>query len=37
LLVFANVDFDGVGKAGWSEKAVAAKLEADIKNGAQGT
>lgn len=33
--VFANVDFDGVGKAGWSEKAVA-QLEADIKNGAKG-
>jgi predicted TIM-barrel fold metal-dependent hydrolase len=33
--VFANVDFDGVGKPGWSEKAVA-QLEADIKNGAKG-
>lgn len=33
--VFANVDFDGVGTPGWSEKAVA-QLEADIKNGAKG-
>jgi predicted TIM-barrel fold metal-dependent hydrolase len=33
--VFANVDFDGVGKPGWSEKAVA-QLEADINNGAKG-
>lgn len=33
--VFANVDFDGVGKPGWSEKAVA-QLEADIMNGAKG-
>ena len=29
------MDFDGVGKPGWSEKAVA-QLEADIKNGAKG-
>ncbi|MCK0145837.1 amidohydrolase [Arenibacter sp. F26102] len=33
--VFANVDFDGVGKPDWAEKAVA-QLEADIKNGAKG-
>ena len=33
--VFANVDFDGVGTPGWSQKAVA-QLEADIKNGAKG-
>ena len=33
--VFANVDFEGVGKPGWSEKAVA-QLEADIRNGAKG-
>lgn len=35
FVVFANVDFDGVGKEGWSEKA-AAQLEKDIKNGAKG-
>lgn len=35
FVVFANVDFDGVGKAGWSEKA-AAQLEKDIKAGAKG-
>ncbi|WP_273276000.1 amidohydrolase family protein [Maribacter polysiphoniae] len=33
--VFANVDFEGVGTAGWSEKA-AKQLETDIKNGAKG-
>jgi predicted TIM-barrel fold metal-dependent hydrolase len=35
FVVFANVDFDGVGEKGWSEKA-AAQLEIDIKNGAKG-
>ncbi len=35
FVVFANVDFDGVGTVGWSEKA-AAQLEEDIKNGAKG-
>jgi len=35
FVVFANVDFDGVGKAGWSEKA-AAQLEKDIRAGAKG-
>lgn len=35
FVVFANVDFDGVGEPGWSEKA-AAQLETDIKNGARG-
>lgn len=35
FVVFANVDFDGVGKEGWTEKAVA-QLEEDIKNGAKG-
>lgn len=35
FVVFANVDFEGVGKDGWSEKA-AAQLEEDIKNGAKG-
>ncbi len=35
FVVFANVDFEGVGKDGWSEKA-AAQLGEDIKNGAKG-
>ncbi|MBD0849549.1 amidohydrolase family protein [Maribacter arenosus] len=35
FVVFANVDFDGVGSNGWSEKAVE-QLETDIKNGAKG-
>ncbi|MEM1246331.1 MAG: amidohydrolase family protein [Acidobacteriota bacterium] len=33
--VFANVDFSGIGKPGWGEKA-ARQLEADIRAGAQG-
>lgn len=35
FLVFANVDFDGVGSPGWGQKA-AAQLEKDVKNGASG-
>ncbi len=35
FVVFANVDFEGVGEEGWSEKA-AAQLEKDIKAGAKG-
>lgn len=35
FLVFANVDFSGIGEAGWSEKA-AEQLEKDVKNGAAG-
>ena len=35
FVVFANVDFDGVGSEGWTERAVA-QLEANIKNGAKG-
>ncbi|MEP3209961.1 MAG: amidohydrolase family protein [Maribacter sp.] len=35
FVVFANVDFDGVGTAGWGDKA-AAQLEVDIKAGAKG-
>lgn len=35
FVVFANVDFDGVGKKGWIEKAVA-QLKEDINNGAKG-
>jgi predicted TIM-barrel fold metal-dependent hydrolase len=35
FVVFANVDFDGIGQAGWTERAVAA-LEADVAAGARG-
>lgn len=35
FLVFANVDFDGVGSPGWGQKA-AAQLGKDVKNGASG-
>jgi uncharacterized protein len=35
FIVFANVDFRGVGEAGWAEKAVTA-LEEDVKYGANG-
>lgn len=35
FVVFANVDFDGVGNPGWAENAVA-QLENDVKNGAKG-
>ncbi len=35
FIVFANVDFSGVGQAGWGEKA-AKQLEEDVKNGANG-
>jgi len=35
FVVFANVDFDGAGKPGWTEKTVA-QLETDIKKGARG-
>jgi predicted TIM-barrel fold metal-dependent hydrolase len=35
FVVFANVDFDGVGTDGWSKKA-ADQLEIDIRNGAKG-
>ncbi|MGB7392989.1 MAG: amidohydrolase family protein [Pricia sp.] len=35
FVVFANVDFDGAGAEGWTEKAVA-QLKTDIKNGAKG-
>src|SRR4026207_2513191 len=35
FIVFANVDFSGVGQEGWGEKA-AKQLEEDIKNGANG-
>jgi predicted TIM-barrel fold metal-dependent hydrolase len=35
FVVFANVDFEGVGSEGWTEKAVK-QLEQDINNGARG-
>jgi predicted TIM-barrel fold metal-dependent hydrolase len=35
FLVFANIDFNGVGEAGWGEKA-ARILEEDVRNGASG-
>ena len=35
FIVFANVDFSGVGQNGWGEKA-AKQLEEDVKNGANG-
>lgn len=35
FIVFANVDFDGVGKPGWTESAVK-QLAEDVRNGASG-
>ena len=35
FIVFANVDFNGVGEKGWAENA-ARQLEQDVKNGASG-
>ncbi len=35
FIVFANIDFKGIGEDGWSEKA-ARQLEEDVKNGANG-
>jgi predicted TIM-barrel fold metal-dependent hydrolase len=35
FIVFANVDFNRVGEAGWAE-AAAKQLEEDVKNGANG-
>ena len=35
FIVFANVEFAGVGEEGWGEKA-AKQLEEDVKNGANG-
>lgn len=35
FIVFANIDFNGVGQSGWTEKAVK-QLEEDVKNGANG-
>ena len=35
FVLFANVDFSGIGEQGWGERA-AAQLERDVRNGAQG-
>ena len=35
FVVFANVDFEGIGTEGWGERA-AAQLAEDVKNGAVG-
>jgi len=35
FVVFANINFTGIGESGWTEKAVA-QLETDVKNGAMG-
>ncbi|WP_299769461.1 amidohydrolase family protein [uncultured Dokdonia sp.] len=35
FVVFANIDFDGVGSTGWTAKTVA-QLEKDVQNGARG-
>lgn len=35
FIVFANIDFKGVGESGWGDKA-AAQLAEDVKNGANG-
>ncbi len=35
FIVFANIDFSGIGNDGWTSNAVK-QLEADVKNGANG-
>lgn len=35
FIVFANIDWDGVGNEGWGDRA-AKQLEQDVKNGANG-
>ena len=35
FIVFANIDFKGIGEAGWTANAVN-QLETDVKNGANG-
>ncbi len=35
FVVFANINFEGVGKPGWTEKTVS-QLEKDVQNGARG-
>jgi uncharacterized protein len=35
FIIFANIEFKGIGEKGWTENAVK-QLEADVKNGANG-
>ena len=35
FIVFANINFSGIGETGWTEKAVK-QLEQDVRNGANG-
>ena len=35
FIVFANINFNGIGEEGWTDKAVK-QLEEDVKNGANG-
>lgn len=35
FIVFANINFNGIGEPGWTEKAVQ-QLEQDVRNGANG-
>ncbi len=35
FIIFTNIDFSGIGEAGWTEKAVA-RLTEDVSNGAGG-
>lgn len=35
FVIFANINFEGVGKPGWGERA-AKQLEQDVRSGAQG-
>jgi len=35
FIIFTNIDFNGIGEAGWTEKAVQ-RLAEDVKNGANG-
>lgn len=35
FIIFANIDFGGIGNAGWTEKAVR-QLNEDVQNGANG-
>ncbi|HTL07817.1 MAG TPA: amidohydrolase family protein, partial [Chitinophagaceae bacterium] len=35
FIVFANINFSGIGESGWTDKAVQ-QLENDVKNGANG-
>src|SRR5690606_15609310 len=35
FVIFTNIDFDGIGEKGWTDRAVK-RLEDDVKNGAKG-